>query len=398
MTTGSTPVHRSALERLQRTVYFATGLATALFAALLSSGPNGFVAQLDQLVVPFGAFTVLVGNAVPASLAILAWVLPIRALRILVTGSAAGFVASQLMWVPMMTADTLADGAAPWLQGFGAIYATLLAVAWGKPIVWVFPIVQGPMVATVEYLSAGGNLEQSLLDGMGALVTNLILMGAGAGAVNAAARQDQEAEHARAVAAHEAALRTAEREQARINALVHDDIMSVLLAAVRTPDSPAVAEQAQQALASVATIRETRTRASAYAPGEVVAVLRTTANEAGEDIVVTSDVTTLDHVPAQVVAALAEATREALRNSMIHAGGPEVRRELAVTITEGEVHVTVRDDGRGFNPRTVPPRRLGLAVSIHGRMNALSGGGARVVSSPGAGANVELWWRAEDVQ
>lgn len=400
MATGSIPVQRSALERMQRTVYFATGAATLLFSVLLARGANGFLAQIDQLQAPFGMFTVLVGSTIPASLTVLAWVLPMRVLRVLVTASAAGFVASQLLWVPMMTVDVLRDGAAPWLQGFGALYATLLAVAWSRPIVWVYPVVQGPLVAAVEYLSAGGDLEQSLLDGLGALVTNLILMGAGAGVVAAAARQDLEAERARAAAAHESALRTASREQARINALVHDDIMSVLLAAVRSPGSPEVADQAQKALASVATVRESRTRASSYSPGELVAVLRTTANEIDPDIVVATDVTTLTHVPARVVASLAEATGEALRNSVIHAGTPgvEVNRVMTVGVAEGEVRVVVRDDGRGFNPRAVPPRRLGLSVSIHGRMNALSGGGARVVSSPGSGASVELWWRAEDSQ
>jgi hypothetical protein len=162
--------------------------------------------------------------------------------------------------------------------------------------------------------------------------------------------------------------------------------------------SPAVSEQARKALAAVAAIRGSRSREAPYPPHELEAVLRVTANEVSEDIVMTSRVSTDAPVPAAVVAALAEATGEALRNSVIHAGGVDdaVVRSLDVAIRDGEVWVSVSDDGRGFTPKTVPARRLGLAVSIHGRMNALPGGGARVTSAPGAGTTVELWWRAED--
>ncbi len=391
---------RSALERMQRTTYFATGLAGALFVALLARGPNGFIAQLDQLHAPFGAFTVLVGVAMPASYAVLAFVLDARTMRILVTVSAAGFVASQVLWVPAMLSDSLADGAAPWLQGFGALHATLLAVAWNRPAVWAFPLAQGPIVAFVGYLAGDGNLEKSIQDGIGALVTCLILTGAGAGVVAAAARQDAEAERARAEASHEASLRTSEREQARINALVHDDIMSVLLAASRATDPVSVAEQAERALHSVAAIRGPQSSAPAYPPDELAAVLRATASAIRDDIVWTSTITSSEPVPAAVVAALTEATGEALRNSALHADRPggRVTRELSVALGDEEVHVTVRDDGQGFIPHAVPDRRLGLAVSIHGRMNALRGGGARVTSAPGAGTTVDLWWRREDAR
>ncbi len=397
MTTIETPVVRSALERMQRTTYFATGLAAALFAVLFAGGANGFLVQMDQLRAPFGAFTVLVGVLIPASLAVLAFAASIRVLRWMVTVAAAGFVLSQLLWVPMMTVDVLDDGAAPWLQGFGALHATLLAVAWRRRWVWAYPVAQGPLVAVVEYLAAGGDLEQSLLDGMGALVTSLILTGAGAAVVAAAAKQDREAARARAEAAREASQRTGEREQARINALVHDEIMSVLIAGVRSPTPAAVPERARRALGSIDAIRQARSGETEYPPEQLVAALRATANDIGEDILVSATVTTAEKIPASVVTALAEATGEALRNSVIHAGDPgkAVKRTVTVAVADGEVRVTVRDDGRGFAPRSVSSRRLGLQVSIRGRMEALAGGGSRIASTPGQGTTVELWWRPE---
>ncbi|WP_169746758.1 sensor histidine kinase [Demequina silvatica] len=385
---------------MQRTTYFAIGVATTLFVILLANGPNGFLAQMDQLRAPFGAFTVLVGAVIPASYAILAWFAPMRVLRILVTAGALGFVAAQLLWVPMMTGDALADGAAPWLQGYGAIHATLLAVAWNRPAVWLFAVAQFPLVATVEYLASGGDLEQSLLDGIGALVTSLILTGAGAGVVTAAARQDLEAERARAEAAREAAERTGEREQARINAVVHDEIISVLLAAVRQPVNETVPARAQRALGYVNAIRGARTGDAEYPPAQVVAALRATASAISDDIIVKATVTATHDIPAPAVTALAEAAGEAMRNSVIHAADPgePVAIVLAVTVADGDVRVSVRDDGRGFSPRNVSARRLGLQVSIRGRMEALAGGGSRISSTPGKGTTVELWWRAEDAR
>ena len=64
-------------------------------------------------------------------------------------------------------------------------------------------------------------------------------------------------------------------------------------------------------------------------------------------------------------------------------------RTVDVTIEqdEREVRVAVSDAGAGFDPRAVPVGRLGLAESVHGRLEAV-GGSARVFSAPGAGTTV----------
>ena len=43
--------------------------------------------------------------------------------------------------------------------------------------------------------------------------------------------------------------------------------------------------------------------------------------------------------------------------------------------TPAEVSLFVRDRGRGFDPRTVPGDRKGLAESVHARMNRRGGSG-----------------------
>jgi signal transduction histidine kinase len=87
------------------------------------------------------------------------------------------------------------------------------------------------------------------------------------------------------------------------------------------------------------------------------------------------------------LAALVQASREALVNAAKHAQVGEV--SLYVEVEPGEVHVFVRDRGVGFEPAEVPPDRHGLADSVHGRMNR-HGGSAALRSTPGQGTEVHL--------
>jgi signal transduction histidine kinase len=66
-----------------------------------------------------------------------------------------------------------------------------------------------------------------------------------------------------------------------------------------------------------------------------------------------------------------------------------------VRVAPGVVGIDVLDDGVGFDRAAVPPSRLGLSDSIEGRMRALEGGSAVIVSRPGVGTRVSLQWSAE---
>jgi signal transduction histidine kinase len=102
-------------------------------------------------------------------------------------------------------------------------------------------------------------------------------------------------------------------------------------------------------------------------------------------------ITTLDDtadllsVPVAVVDVLESATAEALRNSIIHAGD-DADRTVTLRIAAEGIRVTVLDDGCGFDPASVSPHRLGLAVSILARVRSLPGGAAD------AGTRVEIRW------
>jgi len=381
---------RTALDRMTRTMYFAIGIATIIFGLLLANGPSGFYGQRAQVQQPFLLFTIAIGFVLPGMLAILGRLLPLSALRGLVTAIAIGFVASQLLFPFALVNETLTGGT-PWLQGFGAIPATLIAVAWGGRVTWVFALAQGPIVVYLGLATREGSPVIAVLEGLGAMVSCAIFAGVSAAVMLAAARLDSVAQRAREQASLEATAITREREQTRINAMVHDDIMSVLLAASREPILAGLSTQARAAVTRVEELANEDLIARPYGPEELVAVLRATVGGTAPEIGFTFEVDGDLPVPRDVVAALTEATEEALRNSLMHAGH-EAARTVNVIVDDNGLEVSVTDDGRGFSQRDVPQRRLGLRVSILERMRSLPGGDARVRSRAGAGTHVTLAW------
>jgi signal transduction histidine kinase len=368
----------------------ATGLGALIFGAMLAGRISS---QWSEVSAPFAISAVLVSVAIPATLTGLAWILPLRILDTVAGGTVVAFVMLQLLWVPSMVAPHLANGAAPWMQGVNAVPATLAAIVWRHKLVWLYAVAQGPVVATVRYLATGSDVRAALLDGLGAIVFCAILMAVAIALINAAQQQDLVAARARAQASLEAGSRTREHEQARINAIVHDDIMSVLLYAAREDPGPRLAEQAESALASIATLSIDPGQAPDYHPTEVVTALRAGVSDAGEAVEFWSSVTSEKPIPANVVEALTEATSEAVRNSILHGGDdPAISRVVRLAITDGGVRSTIQDSGRGFNVRGVHDRRLGIRVSIFERMRLLEGGSADVESRPGRGTTVSLAW------
>jgi signal transduction histidine kinase len=85
--------------------------------------------------------------------------------------------------------------------------------------------------------------------------------------------------------------------------------------------------------------------------------------------------------------ALVLAGREAMVNAARHSGVDEV--SVFLDAEPDRIALYVRDRGTGFDPEAVAPDRRGLAESIRGRMERVSGN-ARVVSTPGEGTEVEL--------
>lgn len=202
-------------------------------------------------------------------------------------------------------------------------------------------------------------------------------------------------DRARAAEAETSARAAAEKgrlaARSRAAALVHDEVLAILTiaatsgAAASLIPRAALAEQAAQARALV----EDLDREGASPVGALRVRLAALAGAADAEFeAVVAD--PVEPTPAAEEALLA-AARQALDNSVRHAGEGVTRRVTLRTAARA-ITIEIDDDGRGFDPASVPDDRLGIATSILRRVRDVPGGTAVIRSTPGNGTSVTVGW------
>jgi signal transduction histidine kinase len=192
---------------------------------------------------------------------------------------------------------------------------------------------------------------------------------------------------------------TDRREHERV---LHDTVLNTLTALARGGGSAGdVVSRCRQDVKLIeATLADPDdTAGAAWPDGGLLSMIEEVAGQMGSrglDV----HVTALDGAgepggPARAVRlraarALAHAVREALANVASHAGTGEAWVEISQG-TDGDLLVTVRDEGVGFDPARVTPGRLGLRRSIIERVTD-HGGEVSIRSAPGEGTMVCLRW------
>jgi signal transduction histidine kinase len=213
-------------------------------------------------------------------------------------------------------------------------------------------------------------------------------------------------------------LREAERTVAQLEARaevarhLHDGVLQTLALVERRADDPELArlarDQERQLRRELLEDRLGRTSApgadrapargtvapaagsDAATPGLLLRSLRQAADRAEDRYGVRSEVLLPDDLPdlaPAVVEALAGAVSEALTNVGKHAEASRV--VVYAEPQDGQVFVSVRDDGVGFDTEVVA-EGLGLRGSVRQRLAAV-GGRSAVRSTPGGGTEVQLW-------
>ncbi|NNH74951.1 ATP-binding protein [Nocardia uniformis] len=220
----------------------------------------------------------------------------------------------------------------------------------------------------------------------------------GTAALGAAERVDRESAIAARRAAVAAAAQARDRERSRFAALIHDAVLSTLLEASRAgTESAVVRRQAERTLEQLDESRGAQRDPDLFDARSAVLFLRTAVHEVNPSIrFATRTWPGFDdlRMPVHAASTLAAALTEAVRNSLRHASVPgrEVRRTVTATVSAGSIRIVFTDDGAGFDLAQVPADRLGISVSIMGRMRQLAGGSAFVESQPGEGTTVTLVW------
>jgi signal transduction histidine kinase len=279
-----------------------------------------------------------------------------------------------------------------WTTGGASIGIGLLLPRWwawaymiAMPLTWFF-MVQTPWAGSFGLLKAIEDAAYVTLF-PATLVAMAQLLRSGAFNVDLAVEAASEA------AAERARVDAIERERSRIDALVHDSVLTTFLVASKATSS--VEQQAAKKSAQDALEKLQRTAsdevgdsisASSFSQALADAVRR---QDAHIEIDVSGSSPYL--LPSEVSSALADATAQAISNSQQHAG-LMVPKLFRLKIGDREIKIVIRDDGPGFRPSRIPRTRLGLRVSIIARVEAV-GGKVFIETAPRKGTTIVLEWK-----
>jgi signal transduction histidine kinase len=176
---------------------------------------------------------------------------------------------------------------------------------------------------------------------------------------------------------------------------VHDSVLTTLLLAANAEDAEAEKAAAESAANALTKLRNTDASASkdeSISINSLFSALEVAIHRQSQRIQIESEGSTNYAVPVGVASAITEATLQALANAINHAGQAVTIQVFLKGSADG-LKIVVKDNGRGFRPSRVPKNRIGLRLSIIGRMQAV-GGKVFIDSKIGVGTNVIIEWSA----
>jgi signal transduction histidine kinase len=209
-------------------------------------------------------------------------------------------------------------------------------------------------------------------------------------AVDVDARNDALAE----IAVKRAQIDATELESEFLDELVHDQVLTTLVVAARADSEErkamagAVAAQAIERLQQAASGEGVDS--NEVSVGAFVESLSATLARVYPDVPVDLTRDRDFNIPISVGIALADATIQAITNSMQHAG-LKATRKVRIKVFRQGLKIVVMDNGRGFWESKIPKDRMGIRNSIRRRAN-LVGAEVRIKSAPRKGTSVVLLW------
>ncbi|WP_328435345.1 sensor histidine kinase [Nocardia puris] len=360
-----------------------------MFYLILLSGD--IIRQAAAVATWWTVFAVPAVFGPPIAFGLLSFRRDLAPMRMMARIGAILFVVAAVTW-PLAWNGTLLERDA-WISMFPGLAGLSAALAW--PPRWTIALLATAVVPVqlINHYCRVPELDGRLIpDMMFALAFCLIYVAAALMAMRTGRLLDQTRAAAHLAAAGAAATQARDVQRARFNALMHDWVMSTLLATSRRTDRTEVRRQAELTLAKLDELEPDDTRD--YTEAELAAHLRTAISDVDDSLTVQvrGSGEADGMFPADPVHVLGAAAAEAVRNSVRHAG-PDATRTVSLDIRAGRIELTIADDGAGFDPSAVPPHRLGLAASIIGRMRQLPGGAVELETGPGAGTRIRMSWQ-----
>jgi signal transduction histidine kinase len=288
----------------------------------------------------------------------------------------------------------LPEGFYPWAW-WGVGLAAVAAFAGLPPVrAIIFYVVLNIFWFVARFFPAYGavdlwlNIQDTLLTFLFAtLLASLILV-----TRYEASKVDEASAAALEAAAQQARVEAEINEKARLDALVHDKVLTTLLLASKAQTSEEQKAVADLAVTAITKLNEAQRDLSTetVSGSSLLSALEKIGRGQAADLVVTVTDQYALEIPEPAAQALTEAMLQAIVNSQQHAGS-NASRELHLKTSRSGLKIVIKDDGRGFRLSRVPKSRLGVRTSIIRRVE-LVGGRAFVDSKPGAGATIILEW------
>lgn len=182
-------------------------------------------------------------------------------------------------------------------------------------------------------------------------------------------------------------------EQSRLDALVHDSVLTTLLMAseAHTPKEKALASKsATESIGKLSLGKLPEERNELITQVSFFKALGNRIRELHPEFEVTIQKSNDSLISENVSEALFEATLQAVDNSIKHAGNVS-KRIVSLQSNDNGLKIVVSDDGDGFRPSKISKDRLGIQLSIIARVKNV-GGRVFLRSEPRKGTDVVVEW------
>jgi signal transduction histidine kinase len=387
-------IAETAATRHLRIAAIATGFGSIVFGLLAV----GDIQRDSPHLHPwFATGSVALFCGLPVLLVPLGWWGSVIALRWVARVHTIAALAIVALWTPAMLDGPLPDGSAPWVLNTLGVVAGTAVVGWRSRIVWPYLVTVAFAGSVLRYVGLNGHdWVIPLEDGLSILEVSVVL--AALLTVTISAGRSQDIALAAAVndarAAADADSRA--RQRARFGSLVHDDVITTLLAAAQaTEHDEAISRSAARAIAHLDSFIAAPSDGMPLDADLLEVEVRAAVTDVVDGVEFSGSFSEWNvghgNAPGRVALAMTGAIGEAARNSVRHAGPGQIHRKVVFRSTSDRLSAELIDDGQGFEPDRVGSDRLGIRSSIVANMAAV-GGKADVISTPGAGARVVISW------
>ena len=267
--------------------------------------------------------------------------------------------------------------------GIGVIYLLFITISW--------PILK------VSGYGGSGQLLLGVQEALHLFVFSSVLIAMVLALRWEAGKTDAANQQAIDSAVESARMDAAGIERSRLDALVHDSVLTTLLVAANAESDQQrslAAKSAVDAIARLKTARSEESKPTQLTLASFFHALELRIKQSSPEFQVSLSRLSDLPISSQIAEALTEATLQAVDNSLKHASNA-TEQVVRLKGQESGLKIVVSDNGKGFRPSQVPKDRIGISSSIVARVTN-AGGRVFINSSPGSGTDVVIEWSQND--